>query len=145
MIELGRAYTPKHMGRFSHLSLEDSEIFKKFLTLHASKLEGIWADVRVGKGQSAPEGVSESTARAAILNSQKRIDIILKWKESNILWITEVRIRAGPGSLGSALTTWFLFKEDDPRPAVPAIITDIVQPDMKDAIAFFKCELVETG
>lgn len=145
MIELGRAYTPEHMGRFSHLSPLDSEIFTKFLNVQGSKLEGIWADVRVGKGQSAPEGVSESTARMAILNSQKRIDIILKWKDTNILWIAEVRMRAGAGALGSALLTWYLFKQEDPRPAMPAIITDVTQPDMKEAIAHFKIELVETG
>jgi hypothetical protein len=133
------------MGRFPHLSPEDAEIFKKFLKLHGEKVEGIWADVRVGKGQSAPDDVSESTKRLAILNSQKRIDIVLKWKAHNILWITEVRIRSGPGSLGSALTTWFLFKEEDPRPAIPAIITDIAAPDMKGAYKNFKVELIETG
>ncbi len=143
--DLGREFRANYGGRFPHLSPLDSEVFAEFLKIKGMLIECIWCDVRVGKGETPPDNLPEPYRTQLILNSQKRIDAVIKFFNDPLLYICEVRPRAGPGSLGSALTVWYLFAQEDERPAKPCVITDKLAPDMRGTLLFHNVTILETG
>lgn len=145
MIRMGEPFDPSWRGRYPQVSPRDRDILDRFLDFHESGIKTLWYNVYVGEGLLIEDPENPEISEGFQQSTQRRIDVVVEFLDQSELHIAEVRPYAGPGALGSALTTWYLFKEEDQRPSVPAIITDRLATDMKAVHENFLVRVFEVG
>ncbi len=145
VVDLGLTIAPQAPQRMRHVSSLDRPIMERFIYQYEDKIESLWYDVRVGKGVVAIDEKNEKLRKMYIGATQRRIDVIIKFLDQVELYLTEIRPHADPGSIGNALTTWFLFKREDPRPVIPCILTDHVGQDIQIVADNFNIKIFQVG
>jgi hypothetical protein len=99
----------------------ESTVIHDFLEKHALEYQRYEFSVRVGQGVEVDPSLPESVQRAAIRNSQKRIDMIV-WSGDQPT-IIEVKERITPAVLGQLQTYRMLLLEDRPSIREPLLAT----------------------
>jgi hypothetical protein len=104
---------------------KESAIWAAFLEAHPEIPREIDYNMRVGVGFAADGAWDPSARRAAILNSQLRLDAVVHW--DGAWWIFEVKVRCGAGAVGQIQQYEILYEEAEPthRPIKLAIVTDL--------------------
>lgn len=119
------------LAKYPHLLASDIPIWDRFLDLYSPDFTGFNYDVRVGRGIEPPQGTSPNIRRMAIDLTQKRIDSV--GFQPGKIWIIEVKERPGVGAVGQIISYTILFrKQFSPQDElIPAIVADIVEPDIR--------------
>jgi hypothetical protein len=120
-------------GGFPGLNPPEAAVLRRWLALHEGEYDKIDYNVRVGAGDDPGEQYDESTRRQAILNTQKRIDVVA-WKGSAATLI-EVKTRATAAAIGQLVTYSHLWADTypgHPNPKLLVIATSAVSelPDV---------------
>ncbi len=113
------------------LSPIEARLFKAWLAAHKDDFESYLFNIRVGKGLDPGPTYPESARRQAILNSQKRIDVVgYRGDHPTIL---EIKDRGGTTALGELLVYADLYALSFPLEPGPSLrlITNSLQPDME--------------
>jgi len=96
--------------KYPHMTIEEKNIWEKFMTRYPERFETVDYDFRVGRGSPAPGEFQENWIRMVKMLSQKRIDVI-GWVEDSPT-IIEVKRRVGLSTLGQILGYRTLFMID---------------------------------
>lgn len=124
-------FSPEKLARYPHMFARDVEVWEKFLEKHARDYEGFDYDIKVGEGRPPSPFWPVEIKKMNEVLTKKRIDVVGYQKDQ--IHVIEVKPIASNEAIGQALTYANLFRKElkDPRPVVPAIVTDSEVPDMK--------------
>jgi len=102
----------------------ESGIWSEWQAANPGFFDALEYNVRVGKGFDPGPGVEDFARRAAIMNTQLRLDIVAR--KGADWWIVEVKRRAGAPAVGQLLQYEILFEETYPtaRPIKLGMVTD---------------------
>lgn len=109
-------------------------ILNAWFKLHEADYDRYDFNVRVGKGSDPGPAWPEEIRRMAIMNTQKRLDMVA-YKGSSAT-IAEIKDRAGASAIGQLLVYRPLFQADHPEYGKPALllITNRMSPDLDPII-----------
>lgn len=109
-------------------------IWKAWLKLHESEYSNYQYNVRVGQGVDPGPGYDDATRKGAILNSQKRLDVVA-WQDV-VPTIFEVKFNAGASAVGQLVVYKPLWAAA--YPLVPlthlALVTNQLQADIQPSL-----------
>lgn len=127
---LGVSQKPIVMPSYPHMLAEDTAVWSKYLADPVIAIQEVWYDVHVGKGMLLPVGASDLDKRISSGVSRKRIDVVASVQ--GVLWVIEVKPRAGMMALGQVLSYLRLFIEEyRPRGEVRGVVVcDSVDEDL---------------
>ena len=102
----------------------ETNIWQAYLTQHPTQFQSLEYNVRVGKGFDPGASFEPNARRAAIMNSQLRIDVV--GFDGSTWWLIEVKVRAGAGAVGQLLQYRTLFRKayPDKIPLSLMMVTD---------------------
>lgn len=106
------------------MSKEDLLLWKRYRTEAYKDAVNVYFNVGVGGQTEAPEGTNEEIAKAWLLLTQKRIDVVI---ETNDAWkIIEIRSIAESGAIGRLFAYRELWNQDPPdkKPTRLILVTD---------------------
>lgn len=127
------------MSQVNHL------IWLKFIEKHGGEFTGFYFDVPLGTAAEAPKDYDKKLLKMWEAVTWKRIDAIGVKRDR--LWLIEVGSSAGMPSLGRALNYTVLWKEHPPdqRIVLPAIVTDVADPNIAITAEKIGVLIIETG
>jgi hypothetical protein len=120
--------------RFPGMLPREILIWKSWLKLYEFTYERFEYNVRVGEGFDPGPSWPEEHRRGAIMNSQKRIDVV-GWDVHGVT-LFEVKDRAGASALGQLLTycpLWAKLHPSEPGCRM-ALVTNRLQHDILPAV-----------
>ena len=128
---------PPQSARQSYPGLLPREIaiLRSWLLQHESEYDRFEYNTRIGPGTDPGPTWDDATRKAAIANSQLRIDAI-GW-QGDTPTIIEVKENAGTSALGQLLTynvTWQIERPGTPAPKL-LLVTDRLQPNLAAPLA----------
>jgi len=102
----------------------ETNIWHNYMLQHPGQFKSLDYNVRVGKGFDPGSSWPDSARRAAIMNSQLRIDVV--GFDGSAWWLIEVKVRAGAGAVGQLLQYHVLFEQAYPEkvPIKLMMVTD---------------------
>jgi len=111
-------------ANFPAMLPRETSIWQTYLSQHPGEFETLDYNVRVGKGLDPGPSYEDSARRAAIMNSQLRIDVV--GFDGTTWWLIEVKVRAGAGAVGQLQQYLVLFEQayPDKRPIGMRMVTD---------------------
>lgn len=131
--------------KYPHMMPEDTIIWTRFLKNADVLIDEVWYDVRVGSAVPVDTGQPEWMKRMAEYVTRKRIDVVAR--RGRDYWIIEAKPFAGVVALGQALYYANAFKAEY-KPAgsvVPAVVTDLVDPDVQSILDRYGVVVFEVG
>lgn len=105
-------------------------VWRQWLKLHEHEYDHFDYNTRIGQGHDPGPTWPENYRRMAIMNSQKRVDVV-GWKGQEPT-IIEVKDRAGASAIGQLVTykpIWVQTFPDLPPPRL-ALVVNRLQPDI---------------
>jgi len=123
----------------------ESAIWSAFLAKHGSGFTSIDYNVRIGVGFDPGPGVPDYARKAAIANTQLRIDAVAY--DGTSWWLIEIKRRAGAGALGQLLQYAVLYETDYPKnsPLQLAIVTNYAKLGLQALCDRHKIQLYIIG
>jgi len=123
----------------------DILLWNRFINAFPTYFEKVAYDVHIGKGVDVPPDLDPRLQDMAKILTQKRIDVI--GVKNGVYTIVEVKQYAGTTAVGQLMVYHQLISEDYPFMvnASLLIVTDVLQPDMKDFCRVRKIDVVELG
>jgi len=114
-----------YSGYFPAMLTQEQQIWEAYLAANPGKVTNADYNVRVGQGRDPGPTFEDNARRAAILNSQLRLDATSY--ENGTWWIYEVKVGARAGSVGQLLQYQIYYEDAFPsnRPIQLAIVTDL--------------------
>ncbi len=111
------------------------QVWKAWLVLHEKEYDSFDYNVRLGQGQDPGPSYDEPTRRQAILNSQKRVDVVAL--QRNAPTLIEVKDRAQASAIGQLVTYDALWRQSNPAGPEPKLllVTNRLAPDLIPVLA----------
>jgi hypothetical protein len=116
-------------------------VFRAWLKLHESEFDSFDYNVRIGQGQDPGPTFSDEVRRAAILNSQLRIDAVAR--KGGTVSLIEVKRRAAPANIGQLVVyqhVWIGEHPGDPPPDL-IMVSNVFTPHILPAVRELKIRL----
>lgn len=88
----------------------EAQIWNRWRHNLPSGVINVYANVRIGRGRVGLGSFTEDETRLWLLDTQKRIDVILEFYDK--MWIVELRRVAGAGALGRLMMYKLLYLDD---------------------------------
>lgn len=122
----------KKLDKYPHFMPYHIGIWEKFISNNPGFFERVDYDIKVGTGMKLPPEAEEPYKSDLIELSKKRIDVI--GYKKNVIYIIEIKPRAGLQAIGQALGLQKLYDSEysGERKTYPCIISDSELADMKD-------------
>lgn len=130
------------MERFTHLSPDDTKVWRQFLLQHPNKFAAFEYDVTLGNGTFLwPEDAGQPPYEWLAI-ARKRVDVVAQ--DSDGIAIIEVKPIARMAALGQILSyVWLYRKEKQPtRQVRPWVVCGKVDEDLKPIFAFYRVQVV---
>lgn len=145
MSELGLASKPRISLKYPHMLEEDTEIWRRFITLGDYVPDVVWYDVRVGSSVHLDKDQPEWMIRMADKLTRKRIDVVGKVGSS--FWVIELKPIASYDCFGQVIYYAYDFQREYVSTAdvVPVIITDFADPDILPICSVVGVLVLEVG
>ncbi len=137
MTDIGLPYSPLFRGRYPHMEQQDWPVWERWLNKHASEIKAVYYDVKVGGKPLDTTNLDPSMVKMWHATTAKRIDAIAEFE--NEIWLIEVAAIPGLRAVGQLATYITLYAEDPkfPKPAIPVLVADTIDPDLKKTIVLY--------
>lgn len=145
MLHLTGGVKPVVQRKYLHMMPEDTAIWTRFLRQGQFLPDLVWYDVHVGKGIHVSDGQPDWLKKMTLDISRKRIDIVARCGLD--YWIIEAKPAAGIVALGQVLyySTAFALEYEHAGRIIPAVVTDVVDPDLVQTFRLGGVVIFESG
>lgn len=121
----------KFLGKFPHLSKAETLIWNRFIEKYPDFCDRVDYDVIVGSGPRPSKDLSQEWENNAHYLGSYKIDVV--GYKDDIIYIFELKQRAGPSAIGQLFTYMLLYQEQmaKGKEVEPVLITNQERPDMR--------------
>jgi len=118
--------------KFPHMLPVEAELWDKFLSIRQPPFEKLEYDVHVGDAPERPPDLPEYLWGMFKSVNQKRIDVV--GHDPDVIYVIEVKPRAGLSALGQVLAYKFLYLRDfkPTKPVQMRIVCERKEPNIDE-------------
>jgi len=118
--------------RYPHMLPVEAEIWDKFLKIRQPPFESLEYDVHVGDVPPIPETLPEYLRGMFQSVYSKRIDVVAH--DPDVIYVIEVKPRAGLSALGQCLAYKYLYERDfkPDKPVQMRIVCEREEPNIRE-------------
>lgn len=119
------------LSNYPHMQKRDAATWERFLEKNRERFVAFAYDVALGGRTVQAEGITEAEQLAWRYATGLKIDVIAFMPD--VAWVIEVKPNATVSALGAALAYTFVCQRDGVLdvPILPAVVCDVMQPDVK--------------
>lgn len=145
--ELGPRFSATTTTSPPGMSAEDNFLWSLYQPTIIDTAEAVYFNVRLGEGQPTPEGTTPEMARMWYLNTAKRADALIEYKDR--IEIVEFRDQANANAIGRLLQYALLYQQDPVimKPLQLVLVTNRYDSDVErlSILSGIKYIVMETG
>jgi len=141
----GTPYKPVRMKRYPHLTMDESEVWDRFLKAAKEEIRSVYYDVWVGGPKKGLAGPAQQLTMLEKGTLCKRIDVVCQVKEK--WWVCEIKPFGNYVALGQVLYYVQAF-EDEIGPGqmiVPVIVCYEADKDLVSTFSQHQVIVIEVG
>lgn len=120
----------KLLSKYPHLSRAETDIWNRFVIKYPDFCDRVDYDIIVGSGPRPNENLDQEWENNAHYLGSYKIDVI--GYKNDIIYIFELKQRAGPSAIGQLFSYMLLYQEQmaKGKEVEPVLITNQERPDM---------------